>query len=133
MQRLPQILRYALTGGTAAIVDLGGFVLLQSAGLGLALAAAGSFALAALVNFTLSARYVFAAAPSARLFGVFFAVMLGGLMINTAVTVLAGTALALPGWLAKCCGIGVAFGFNYVVNSRVVFRAPSPGRWRSLP
>lgn len=122
MRRLPPILRYALTGGTAAVVDLGGFVLLQAAGLGLGLAAGLSFAVAAAVNYALTARFVFAARPGARSFGMFLVFALGGLVINAGVTVLAGTALALPGWLAKCCGIGVAFGFNYAVNARVVFR-----------
>lgn len=121
MNHLPPILRYVLTGGVAAIVDLGGFVLLQGVGLGLAAAAAVSFSLAAVVNFALSARYVFAAELSARRFSIFLVFALAGLLINTVVTVLAGTTLALPGWLAKCCGIGVAFGFNYIANARVVF------------
>lgn len=126
--RLPPILRYALTGGMAAVVDLGGFVLLQAAGAGLAVAAACSFAVAAAVNFSLSARFVFDATPTTRSFGLFLAFAVAGLIINTSTTVLAGATLALPGWLAKCCGIGVAFGFNYFVNARVVFRPRSPTR-----
>ena len=125
MTGLPRLLRYAMTGGVAAVVDLAGFVLLQAAGLGLAAAAAGSFAVAALVNFTLTARFVFAADRTFQRLGLFLAFALAGLAINTAVTVAVGAGLAWPGWIAKCCGIGVAFGFNYLANARLVF-APRP-------
>lgn len=126
--RLPPILRYVLTGGLAAMIDLGGFVLLQAAGAGLATAAACSFVVAAAVNFSLSARFVFDTRPTVRRFGVFLAFAVAGLIINTSITVLAGAAVGLPGWLAKCCGIGMAFGFNFFMNSRVVFRPYGPTR-----
>jgi putative flippase GtrA len=118
-----RLMRYALTGGTAAVVDLGGFVLLQAAGLALAPAAGASFLLAAGVNFVLTARFVFGAAPTGRRWLGFLLGALAGLAVNMSVTVLAAALLGLPGWAAKTVGIGVAFGFNYLVNARLVFRA----------
>lgn len=120
-----RVLRYAMTGGAAAVVDLGGFVLLQALGLPLAPAAAMSFGVAALVNFALTARFVFGAAPTRRRLAGFLLGALVGLGVNTSVTVLAAGLLGLPGWAAKAAGIGVAFGVNYLVNARLVFRVPA--------
>ena len=50
-----KFLRYAVTGGSAAIVDAGGFALLVQTGMALAPAAVTSFCVAAVVNFWLTA------------------------------------------------------------------------------
>lgn len=111
--------RYVLVGGSAAVVDLGGFVLLSLAGFGVGPAAATSFAMAAVWNFTLSSRLVFRVAASWRRFALFGAFALVGLAVNTGVTVAA--AHWLPGAMAKTIGIGVAFGVNFWLNHAIVF------------
>lgn len=117
--------RYVVVGGSAAVVDLGGFVLLSSAGLDVGPAAATSFSVAALYNFTLSALVVFRVAPTWRRFALFAAFATIGLAVNTGVTVAA--ALWLPDALAKTAGIGVAFGVNFWLNHSVVFGRPDEG------
>ncbi|SDW56616.1 GtrA family protein [Roseicitreum antarcticum] len=120
--------RYIVAGGLAACVDLGGFVVLTSAGMALLPAAVLSFALAMLVNFALSSAYVFGAKATWRRLAGFAAFATLGLCLNTGLTLSAATMLGLAPWLAKTCGIGGAFVFNYAVNALVVFRRDDPGR-----
>lgn len=153
-KRLPQVLRYALTGGLAAAVDIGGFALLvalldpaggaaRGEGPGqaafpfrglLALAkpsglwapAVLSFLLAAAVNYRASARWVFGSdwRDGGRALRFFLGASLG-LAVNAGTT----SALALlahwPPVAAKVAGVGLAFGLNFAVNARWVF-APGP-------
>lgn len=111
--------RYFIVGGSAAVVDLGGFVVLSAVGTGLAPAAAGSFALAVVYNFALSSWLVFRVPPTWRRFLLFATFALVGLVVNTGVTIVA--ASWLPTVLAKVVGIGVAFGVNFWINNSVVF------------
>lgn len=114
---------YVATGGTAAVVDIGGFWALVSAGLATPVAATFSFLVAAVVNYLLTARLVFRHAASLRHFGRFFAAALVGLAINVGVTtVLAAAGLAPV--LAKVGGVGVAFIVNYLLATVFVFRRP---------
>ena len=104
----------------AAIADLGGFALLHAAGLPIAPAAALSFLAATVVNYRLSARYAFGAAPSWRGYGRFLAAACLGLCVNVGVTLLA--SLALPSAvLSKAIGIAVAFVANFLLNLVLVF------------
>lgn len=127
--------RYFVTAGLAAIVDIGGFVLLVGAGMALVPAAASSFVVAALVNYLASSRFVFGAPASVRGFGRFFAGALAGLAINVGVTFLAATQLGLVPALAKTVGVGVAFLANFAINATLVFpgagAAMKAGRNRS--
>lgn len=111
--------RYLLVGGSAAVIDLGGFVLLSDAGLDVAAAAAASFAVSAVYNFTFSSLAVFRVAPTWQRFALFMTFALVGLVVNTGITVLA--AYWLPDVLAKVTGIGVAFSANFWLNNTVVF------------
>lgn len=114
------LLRYGLTGGLAAVVDLGGFAMLLATGVPLALAAALSFLVATVVNYLLSAAFAFGAAISLRGYLRFLAVAALGLVVNVGVTVLAD-ALGVPPVLAKLVGIGVAFFVNFLLNLVLVF------------
>lgn len=114
--------RYGLTAGTAAVVDIGGFVVLVALAVPLVPAAIASFVAAAVVNYLLTARFVFGQQASRRAFVRFFAAALVGLAINVGVTVLAATQLGLPPRLAKIAGVGVAFCFNFALNALLVFR-----------
>lgn len=118
---LGQLGRYLITGGIAAVVDVGGFALLYRSGLALAPAAILSFCAAALVNYRLSARFVFGARPNRAGFALFFAVALAGLAINVGVTILLARGLGLLPELAKLGGVGIAFLANFAMNRAVVF------------
>jgi putative flippase GtrA len=112
--------RYFIVGGSAAIVDLGGFFLFLKSDFSTVAAAASSFAIAAIYNFALSSTLVFRFSLTWRRLVMFMAFAVVGLVINTSVTSLA--ALSLPGLLAKTVGILVAFGVNFWMNNSVVFR-----------
>ena len=117
----PRLFRYVLTGGTAALVDLGGFALLLHLSVPIAVAGTASFLAALLVNYALTARFVFGVRPGLNRLPVFALGALMGLCINMGVT-LGLSALGLVPLLAKCAGIGTAFLFNFAINALVVFR-----------
>lgn len=119
---LAKLARYFLTAGTAAIVDVGGFVLLTGAGVTVLPAATASFVVAAVVNYLLTSRFVFAEQANRRRFTLFFAVALLGLAINVGVTYFAAVQLGLPPALAKIAGVGTAFLVNFGLNAGLVFR-----------
>jgi putative flippase GtrA len=119
---LIKLSRYFITGGSAAIVDAGGFALLERAGVPLAAAAILSFCIATVVNYTLTARFVFGQRAAVRGFRLFFVVALIGLALNVGITVGTNAAFALPPILAKITGIGIAFFANFLMNVHLVFR-----------
>lgn len=119
---LAKLGRYGLTGGAAAVVDAGGFALLMTASLPVALAGTLSFSVAALVNYWLSSRFVFGQGRTAGGFALFFAVAILGLGVNVGVTVAAVEVLGLPPILGKILGIGTAFLVNFALNLGIVFR-----------
>lgn len=118
---MQRVVRYLLTGGTAASVDLGGFALLVHLGVPLAVAGTASFGVAMLVNYGLTARFVFQVRPELRRLSVFALGAIMGLCLNMGTT-LGLTTLGLAPLLAKCAGIGTAFLFNFGINTLVVFR-----------
>jgi putative flippase GtrA len=114
---------YFMTGGAAAVVDIGGFATLSAWGLATPLAATLSFLVAAVVNYGLTTALVFVQPASPRQFGRFLAAALVGLAINVMVTtLLVGTGIAPV--FAKTGGVGVAFLANYLLAALVVFRPP---------
>lgn len=119
---LAKFVGYALTGGTAAIVDLGGFALLVAVGLPVTFAAIVSWLIAALVNYHLTSRFVFMRTPTGRHGLVFLVAAAVGLSVNVGVTTLSAEVLGLAPVLAKLIGIGVAFMFNFLLNVLIVFR-----------
>lgn len=114
--------KYFITAGLAAIVDIGGFVLLVEAGTLLLPAAILSFVVAAVVNYLASSRFVFGAPASGRGFLRFFAGALAGLLINISVTYLLATQVGVAPALAKTLAVGVAFFANFAINAALVFR-----------
>ena len=122
MQVVRKFIGYLGTGGIAAVVDVGLYVLLTSLGLQPIAAAPLSFSVAAAVNFALSARLVFATAASFARFRMFFLYALVGLGINSAVTAGAAAVFVWPDAFDKLAGIAVAFGFNFLINLMLVFR-----------
>lgn len=125
MSLRPFVVPYALAGGLAAVVDLGGFHLLAPRFGGVLWPAALSFAAAAVVNYLLSSLWVYrrdwrSTGRALR----FMAVACMGLAINSGTTWV--MAMALPATLAKACGIGVAFSANFVMNTWLVFNLSEP-------
>jgi putative flippase GtrA len=119
---LTRVFRYGMTGGAAAIVDIGVFSVLCPALLPVATAATISFLCAAVVNYTLSSIFVFKAGFTANRFLKFLAFASVGLVVNVTVTVLVVVlTTALPP-IAKVVGTGVAFLINFWLNAAFVFR-----------
>src|SRR5689334_18986915 len=115
---LRQALGYILTGGLAAVVDIGGFHLLASHLGGVLLPAVLSFVLAAVVNYTLSSIWVYRRDwRSLRRAALFLAFACVGLAINAGVTWLLATSLPIAPTLAKVGGVGVAFAANFLMNT----------------
>ena len=110
-----KLFSYALTGGTAAIVDAGSFIALLHAGLPATLAGTVSFFIAAAVNYRLTAWHVFSRDISLRGFLLFLLCALGGMLVNVGMTTLAITEGLAP-LIAKVLGIGVAFFINFAIN-----------------
>jgi putative flippase GtrA len=128
MNTFHKLLRYFLTAGTAAIVDVGGFALLCLTPIPLAVSAVMSFGLATVVNYLLTSRFVFKDAPTIRGYGLFFLAAVGGLIVNVSMTLVGSLYLSVPPVLAKVIGVGIAFLVNFWLNLRVVFRKPAPNR-----
>lgn len=131
-----QFLRYLLTGGSAAVVDLSIFALLNTVyGIQIVPAAICSFLVAVCENYVLTSLFVYKAPLRAILLAKFAAFAALGLVINVGVTVVFSHMLELMPVLtrsplahylpvlAKVGGIGTAFIFNFAVNTLVVFRA----------
>jgi putative flippase GtrA len=123
---ISKLLRYAITGGIAAIVDVGVFALLIKVDLGIAPASVLSFCLAALVNYRLTSQFVFS--QDATIYGFTrFLVAAGiGLAANVGVTLIGAFVLGLPPLIAKLVGIGTAFFANFALNMLIVFRTRCP-------
>lgn len=117
---LTKLMRYGLTGGLAAIVDLGGFSVMLALGMFLPVAATLSFLIATVVNYLLSASFVFENTISARGYLRFLMFASLGLLMNVAVTILADAA-GLAAVMAKLVGIAIAFGGNFLLNLAFVF------------
>jgi len=116
-----RLLRYAVTGGIAAVVDASGFVLLVSAKLSIVIASCLSFCIAALVNYNLTSQFVFNREATLHGFAPFVAAALIGLTVNVGVTFMGSSIVGLPPLAAKLMGIAVAFFVNFLINLRIVF------------
>ena len=119
---LAKFVRYVMTGGTAAVVDIAGFVVLQAFALPILVCAIASWVVAAVVNYLLTSRFVFSSRPRASHGVIFVAVAAVGLAINAGVTTTCAGYLAFDPVAAKIIGIATAFFFNFLANVRIVFR-----------
>lgn len=123
MQSLFQkFIGYFLTGGLAAVVDAGGFAVLNHLNVSILPAAIISFCAAAVVNYQLSSRYVFNHSPTQKQFYKFFLVALIGLAVNVSITYWLVQTMALAPVLAKIIAIGIAFFVNFLLNLLIVFK-----------
>jgi putative flippase GtrA len=113
---------YIVTGGIAAVVDLGGFRLLIASDFPLIASAILSWLIAAVVNYNLTSRFVFKQAPNRQRGLVFLLAAAVGLSVNAGMTTLCAEYFGAVPVLAKFIGIGTAFFFNFLLNLLVVFR-----------
>ena len=119
---ISKLLKYAVTGGVAAVIDAGGFALLVMAKMSIPVAACLSFCIAAFANYSLTTRFVFNRRASLQSFGYFMATALIGLSVNISVTLMGVFTLGLPPLAAKLSGIAIAFLVNFLLNRHIVFR-----------
>jgi putative flippase GtrA len=129
VRTVSRLVRYGMTGGSAAVVDLGLFSILCPIYLPVATAATFSFVCAAVVNYILTTIFVFNEKFSAGRFVKFLAFAAVGLVFNVCVTVLVASATPAPLPLAKAVGIATAFLFNFWLNASFVF---GPGDSRKV-
>ncbi len=120
---LARLSRYGLTGGAAALVDLGIFAALEVRVLPVPAAAAAAFGVAALFNYALTSRFVFREPLSWRRLAAFLAFAIVGAAVNIGVTSAGCLVFGAPALLAKLVGIGTAFLVNFWMNSAIVFRS----------
>lgn len=133
-ERLVQLFRYGGTAGTAAGVDIGLFWLLNRLGIPLIPAAAISFLLATVVNYSLTARYVFAVRASFTGYFRFLAAAALGFVLNVGATAMFHHLLGLTPLLAKILGVGITFFANFAMNVIFVFAsAERPARTIKRP
>jgi putative flippase GtrA len=116
-----RLLQYAVTGGVAAVIDAGGFVLLVNAKLNIIAAGCLSFCIAALVNYALTSQFVFNREATLRGFAPFMAGALVGLTVNVSITSMGMFLAGLPALAAKLVGIAIAFIVNFLINTHIVF------------
>jgi len=121
-------LRYMVTGGIAAVTDVGGFAFLINARLNVLIAGIASFCVAALVNYLLTSRFVFGGTATAFGFTLFFFAALIGLSVNVSITIVGVYLLLLTPIVAKVVGIGIAFIVNFGLNMLFVFQPKNTQR-----
>ena len=127
-----RLLQYAVTGGIAAVVDAGGFVLLVNAKLSIVVASCLSFCIAAIVNYNLTSQFVFNREATLRGFASFVAAALIGLTVNIGVTFVGVFMVGLPPLAAKLVGIAIAFIVNFLINLRIVFHTRAESTLETL-
>ena len=113
---------YVVTGGIAAVVDLGGFHFLIGAGFPLVASAILSWFAAAVVNYSLTSRFVFGHMPNRQQGLVFLLAAAVGLSVNAGVTIFCAEYFSVAPVIAKFIGIGTAFVLNFLLNTFIVFR-----------
>ncbi|MDA8051021.1 MAG: GtrA family protein [Rhodospirillales bacterium] len=128
IQSLPvSFYTYFVVGGLAAIVDIGGFMLLTGAfGIPWFWAALASFVVSAAVNYLLSIRFVFESGVRFRRHHEMALVLLVsviGLGFNEAALWLMIAGVDLGRLPAKVIATGVVFLWNYSARQRFIFRA----------
>lgn len=118
-----EFMLYIVTGGSAALVDLGVFLLLGKFGLSVLPATLGSYMVAALWNHQLASRVVFRVPPTFKNFVAFVVAQSVGIATNTLIT-WGGAELGYDKALAKIAGIAVAFLINFTLAKKLVFKTP---------
>jgi putative flippase GtrA len=131
-----QFLLYLVVGGLSFCVDIGAFVLLQSAAVPVIPASIISFIAATGANYVLSTRLAFQAGRFRRSVEVvrFLGVVLVGLALNTGFVWLFVYPLEVRPTVAKIIAVPIVLVWNYLGRRLLVFHAQLPTpllRWLS--
>jgi putative flippase GtrA len=126
-----RLVRFAITGGSAGLIQLGLLRLLEGLGVTPILANALGFLFAAQANFLLSQTFTWADRPPDDALGEglgqrwlrFHLAIAGTAVLNLAIFAVASAVL--PDLVASALGIGVAGIANYLLADRLVFRRRS--------
>lgn len=120
-----QGLRYLVSGGLAAVIDIGVFSAIYPQFITPLWAGATlSFLVAAVFNYTVSSYFVFRAASLSLRRALYFVVAAtGGLFVNVTMTSLVAAEFGISPIAAKAVGIGTAFLLNFMINRHIVFAA----------
>lgn len=117
-----KLYQYLCVGGSAAIVDLGVFLSLNTlTDQHYLINNSISFVLATFVNYLLCVRYVFDASGAKNALTLTYIVSFVGLMIQNSVVWLGIAHLAAPIALAKIFAMGSSFFWNFLARKYWVF------------
>jgi putative flippase GtrA len=116
------IVRYAITGGVAAVIDVGGFACLSLTAMPVISAATCSFLTATVVNYILTSTFVFRTRVTFKRYFRFLAGSLFSLLVNVILTSFGAIILSLPRIESKAVAVGITFVLSYRINSRLVFK-----------
>ena len=124
MIAVPRIARYFLVGGTAAVFDIGIFLILVRFGLAYQYAGVLSFIVATGVNYVLGKRYVFADrhGRGLRTVAAIYLASACGLLLNQIVLWVGIERLFVTPLFAKLAATGMVFFWNYGIRNYVIFR-----------
>jgi putative flippase GtrA len=124
-----QLIRFVITGGLSAVVDLGLLVILMQLGLGHTPAKAISFVAGTTTAYLINRRWTFRAAPSTRrflavvaLYGLTFVLQVGIFSALFDVLTAHGVRRLWVQLIAFVIAQGVATTVNFVVQRSVIFR-----------
>jgi len=123
-----QFVLYLFVGGISSVLDVGGFIALQYAGVGYLVASAVSFIAATILNYFLSYILAFNRGKhSPRSENIrFWLVSLVGLAINTLAMRLFVRVLGTPPIVGKVVAVPVALVWNFVGRRLFVFHKDLP-------
>lgn len=129
---LEEFMRYGLASGIALAADVTVLVTLTEAfGIHYLVSAAAGFALGIAIAYALSVRWVFscrrlASAAAERM--VFFAIGIGGLLLNHIVLFALSETALLPYPLSKAASAVIVFTFNFSLRKVLLFTLPGLAR-----
>lgn len=120
-----QMLRYAVVGGTGAIIDFGVlYILYEQAHIYYRIAAAASFIFSALLNYYLNRVWTFKnfKDPKRQML-IFAAVAISGLIINDKILKFLVDGWQVPVMLAKVASVAIVTVWNFLWNKYLTFKA----------
>jgi putative flippase GtrA len=120
-----KFLKYFVTGGISAVIDVCVFAMLTGHRGSLVMASITSFIVAAIANYLMTSKFVFHKSLTFSNFGVFLVAATVGLAVNLGVTLVGAVFIGLTPTFSKICGIAIAFLVNFQLNARVTFRRKS--------
>ena len=121
------IIKFLMSGGTAALVEYATFLLLHGAGLKLLLANALSFSGGLVTSFMLNKHWVFSHKGDGRKqFVLYFVLAAVNLAIGSGLLLFLVHGLKIPAFISKICVMGMIATWNYLVYKKIIFKESQP-------